>query len=336
MRLLFVTEFFPGNKRIFTGGVEARTFFTIQELKKHHQVKVISRSSSKVPATFLSIFSRLWFIISSTVKGLRLPRLDLVEGSNVVCYLPAWIIARAKGAKAVAWIPDVLGSNWRYFGFTGDECNDAQITGPAKKLHRRGINPDKITVVYPGVDIGEFQGQARRRNSPTVCVISRLVPYKKVGDSLKLLSQLKTQLPQVKLLVIGEGPELKSLRQQSKPLKQVYFKSRLPRSELIKELKSCHLLCHFSTVEGFGLVILEALAAGLPYIAYDTPINREVTRHGQGGLLLPLKQPFDTAAVLKLLTDPEVRQQKLDQGSKLLQTYSWKKSAKMVESAYGL
>src|SRR3989344_6809017 len=310
MRLLFVTEFFPGNKRIFTGGVEARTFFTIQELKKHHQVKVISRSSSKVPATFLSIFSRLWFIISSTVKGLRLPRLDLVEGSNVVCYLPAWIIARAKGAKAVAWIPDVLGSNWRYFGFTGllgfflewlslklpwDHII-ALSHQTAKKLHRRGINPDKITVVYPGVDIGEFQGQARRRNSPTVCVISRLVPYKKVGDSLKLLSQLKTQLPQVKLLVIGEGPELKSLRQQSKPLKQVYFKSRLPRSELIKELKSCHLLCHFSTVEGFGFVILEALAAGLPYIAYDTPINREVTRHGQGGLLLPLKQPFDTAA----------------------------------------
>ena len=352
MKILFITEFSPDTKQIFTGGVEARTYFTVHELRSRHSVTVISRRSALVSASFWSIFSRLWFMISSIIKGLRHPQADLVEGSNVVCYLPAWIIAKIRRVPAVAWVPDILGREWRHFGLTGifGRCLEwfslklpwdhiiALSHQTKDKLIALGVTTNHITVVYPGVNQTEFSLPVPKRNLPTLCVIARLVPYKRVGDALNLLNQLKSRLPQLKLLVIGTGPQKKSLAHQAKALSlthQVYFKSRLPRRTLITQLKSCHLLCHFSTVEGFGLVLLEAMAAGLPYVAYATPLNREITHHGKGGFLVPVGDlPAAAAHVKDLLSNSKLYRQKLAEAKNLLTDYSWAHSARHTETVY--
>ncbi len=351
MKLLFVTEFFPDPKKTFTGGVETRTFFTTQLLKRRHPLKVLSRRSSQVPTTFLSIPSRLLFILKAITQGVGY-RADLVEGSNVTCYLPTWIIAQINHIPAVAWVPDILGDEWNHFGLTGilgrflerfslklPWAHYIALSQQTKaKLLTLGINPEKITVVYPGINLPEFTIKVTKRRFPTLCVIARLVPYKRIGDSLKVLAQLQASFLQLRLLIIGQGPELNRLHHQVKALNlnhQVYFKAHLPRQDLIKQLKSCHLVCHFSTVEGFGLVLLEALAAGLPYVAYDTPINREVTHQGQGGILTSVGDITGAAtAIKKLLENKTFYRQKVTQGQKLLTHYSWSASAHQTEQVY--
>ena len=111
MKILFLTEFFPSSSQlIFTGGVEARTFFIAQALAKKEKVIVLCRKTKElkrnkklanltiypcglpvlnIEANFFSLFERTIFIISSFFKGLKTD-FDLVEGSNFVSYLPAF------------------------------------------------------------------------------------------------------------------------------------------------------------------------------------------------------------------------------------------------------
>ena len=88
-------------------------------------------------------------------------------------------------------------------------------------------------------------------------------------------------------------------------------------------------------MEGFGLVTLEALAAGTPYINADIAINREITHHGQGGLLFRPQDPSDLAdKALALLADKRLYRQKLATGKRLLAHYSWLKQASQTEAVY--
>src|SRR3989344_5943795 len=117
MRLLFLTEFYPQNKRlVYTGGVEVRTYHVAERAKKDFAVKIISSNSSHVPATPGSILSRLMYLLTSFWQAFNTP-FDLIEGSNFVTYWPAFLAAKIKGKPVVAWIPDVLGRRWFDFGF---------------------------------------------------------------------------------------------------------------------------------------------------------------------------------------------------------------------------
>lgn len=353
MKLLFVTEFFPDAQKIFTGGVEARTWFTVTKLRQRHSVRVISRRTGLVAASLTSVLGRLWFMVRAVIEGWRGPKADVVEGSNVICYLPAWLIAKIRGVPAVAWVPDVLGSDWRHFGLlTGSlgwglewlSCKlpwdhlIALSNETKKKLVAKGVNPNQVTVIYPGVNQDEFALSVEKRVETTVCVIARLVAYKRVADGVRLMAELKSELPGIKLLVIGEGPQKRQLTKLAQDLGvagRIYWKSKLPRKNLIQALKSCQILCHLSVVEGFGLVMLEALAAGLPYVAYTTPINQEVTYGGLGGVVVAVGNWREAATAAKrLLTDQQFYRQKVAEGRKLLKSYSWVEAAGQTEAVY--
>ncbi|MCG2692130.1 glycosyltransferase family 4 protein, partial [Microgenomates group bacterium] len=108
MKLLFLTEFFPQDEqKVFTGGVEARTYYLVNQAKKDFSVKVISSTSQQVPATPLSVFPRLIYLFVALFKALK-SEFDLIEASNVVTYLPAYLAARIKKKPVIIWIPDVL------------------------------------------------------------------------------------------------------------------------------------------------------------------------------------------------------------------------------------
>jgi glycosyltransferase involved in cell wall biosynthesis len=354
MKILFVTEFWPDAKKVFTGGVEARTWFTVDYLRRRHSVKVISRRTALVAADLRSGWSRMWFMIRAVIEGWRGAKVDVVEGSNVICYLPAFLIAKIKKAVAVAWVADILGPDWRHFGWlTGSlgwslewlsfrlpwDQVIALSQQTKKKLVAGRVNPERIRVIYPGIDQGEFTLPGKKRAGAIICMIARLVAYKRVADGVKLTAELASELAGLKLLVIGAGPEKRRLAKLAQNLGvagRIYWKSRLPRKKLVQALKSCRVLCHLSVVEGFGLVMLEAVAAGLPYVAYATPINQEVTDGGEGGVLVPVGNWRRAAAAVKLLlTDRQFYRQKAAEGKKLLKNYSWVEAARQTEAIYG-
>ena len=172
MKLLFLTEFYPRDEKlIFTGGVEARVYYLSQAAKKDYRVQVITSSSKHIPATPISVISRLWFMVRSFYLALAAD-FDVIEASNVVTYLPAFLAAKLKGKPVIAWIPDVLGKHWLefgpmvgFFGFLAEKiCLKlpwdriiALSRSTKTKLIAAGVNPTKISVIHAGIDLKEFQ-----------------------------------------------------------------------------------------------------------------------------------------------------------------------------------
>ena len=138
--------------------------------------------------------------------------------------------------------------------------------------------------------------------------------------------------------IIGSGPEKRRLQQLAKKLEvadAITWKQNLSRIQLLRIFKSSHLFSLPSLTEGFGLVTLEALAAGTPYVNADIAVNREITRSSKGGLLFKPGDPKDLAQkIIRLITEPALYNYKLKQAKELLKHYSWKKSARETLRIY--
>lgn len=329
MKILLVTEFFPKDNLLkFTGGVEVRTYYLHKELIKRHQITVLSRPPQKVSFSFISLVDRFIFILKAIATGLQ-SNAELVEGSNFVTYIPAFVVGSIKHIPTVAWYPDVFIGSWvekfGLVGLVGELIERAVLKLPwshiialskqtREKLIKAGVSSSKITVVYAGVDQTEFKIHRKKSRLPTICCISRDVPYKRLNDLKTAFEIVKQTMPYVKLVIIS---------------------GQLSRADLVKKLKTSHVFCLPSVVEGFGLVTLEALAADIPYVNADISINREITHNGLGGLLFEPKSPQALAAkILQLLTNHQLYLSKLREGKQLLQHYSWSKSAQETELVY--
>ncbi|MEM4336803.1 MAG: glycosyltransferase family 4 protein [Candidatus Woesearchaeota archaeon] len=374
MKILIITEYFPESKKgDISGGVESRAFYIASELAKENDVTVICgrTGNSKAKDNFFGIkiirpvvhkyshnasfFLRLRFAIKAynTAKEMKA---DIVDGYNFISYLPAYFAAKKIGAKKIAtyhetwvgeWIKNkglitgIFGSLWERFvlGLKWDKIiSVSEFT--KKKLVEAGVPEKKIVVIPNGVKLSLYNKiKTKKSKNPTICCISRLVKTKRVDDLIKAISIVKKDIPNVECKVIGVGEERKNLEKLASRIgvaENVKFLGRLRKhSDVIKVIKSSHLLCHPSVIEGFGIVIIEAMASGVPYICSNITPLIEITHEGKGGLIFEQKNYVDLASkTLLMLKNKELYNQKIKEGIKLAENYSWENIARKVENAY--
>ena len=114
------------------------------------------------------------------------------------------------------------------------------------------------TVIYPPVDVDQFHPCDKKEDY--FIIVSRLVPYKRIDLAIEAFNKLK-----LKLLVIGEGPAMKHLKKIAN--KNITFLGHQPFDEMQNYLNKARAFI-FSAEEDFGIVNVEAQAAGVPVIAY--------------------------------------------------------------------
>ena len=127
-----------------------------------------------------------------------------------------------------------------------------------------GIDFKEITEINPSVEISD------------VIFAGRLIKEKNTDLLLRALVQVKKSLPNVKCFIIGDGPEkrnLEILRDNLNLKGNVEFLGFLEDQSLISHLKSSLVFVLPSTREGFGMVVLEANASGLPVVVINHPMN---------------------------------------------------------------
>ena len=207
------------------------------------------------------------------------------------------------------------------------------------KLVKQGITPEKITVIYGGVEYEKLSTlKVKKFSHPTICSTARLLPYKRIGDLIKAIAILKKIIPEIRCLIIGEGPEKENLKSQIVNLKlstSVNLLGNMPYCSVIETLKKSHLFCLPSIVEGFGIVTVEAMASGVPFVTARIPATEEATQNGMGGFLFDPKNVRELAMKLHLLlTDIKLYQQKKREGLLLAKQYDWAIIAKQTEAVY--
>jgi glycosyltransferase involved in cell wall biosynthesis len=149
----------------------------------------------------------------------------------------------------------------------------------------------------------------------------------------RLVEQGRTD---VILLIGGSGPEERRLRQRVVSLglrDSVRFLGFLPEPELPRYFALADIFCFPSIFETFGIVLAQAMAAGLPVVAVDSSAVPEVVQCGITGLLVP---PLDVDAmavnIARLLDDPLLRRQ-MGQAARerAVQLYDWERVARLYE-----
>ena len=159
----------------------------------------------------------------------------------------------------------------------------------------------------PDIDASALRGDLRLEGKRVLAFTGRLVPHKGVD----VILQAMTLLPEdVVLLVVGAGPRLPSLVGQARRLRiedRVRFCPVVSDEELPRFLSLAEMFVFPSQnrLEGFGLVVAEAMAVGLPVVIADMPGVREVIEPGREGLLVePLIASDLAEKVRTLLDDP--------------------------------
>jgi glycosyltransferase involved in cell wall biosynthesis len=181
----------------------------------------------------------------------------------------------------------------------------------AASLINLGVQRDRIRVIPNGVDLGEFAGVGTRKDRDGLVglFVGRLDPDQKGLDVLvRAMSKLPQNYP-LRLRLVGEdwgGAELlRHLAQRLGVADRVTMVGKVPRPEVVREFAEADFLVLPSRFEPFGIVLLEAMAAGLPVVASRVGGIPEIVSEGETGLLVEPDNPDALAEALRLLCQNE-------------------------------
>jgi len=183
-----------------------------------------------------------------------------------------------------------------------------------------GIKPKRLELVYNGIDADKLEffsrNEARGKLGLTndkliIGTIANFYPTKGLSFLLKAMSNVKSQMLNIVLVIIGTGKERDNLKLKIKNLKlenNVVLAGQLP--DAYKCLPAFDIFVLPSVKEGFPWVVLEAMSAKLPIVATRVGAVPEIIEDGKSGLLVKPGKPEQMAeAIKKLLTNDFLRQE---------------------------
>ena len=243
-----------------------------------------------------------------------------------------------------------------YAGFSpAMELGRRTLGGYAARLHGRiavsaaarhfvdRFFPGDYKVIPNGVDLGRFQRAvpiARWQDGiPNILFVGRLEDRKGLPHLLKAFRLLRKGGASCRLIVVGAGPQEREARRyvMTRGLQNVEFLGRVSDIEKRQLFRTADVYVSPATGrESFGIVLLEAMAAGAAVVCSDIHGYKGVVQRGRQALLVP---PGDAkalaAAIGQLLEDPVLRARLSAAGLERAQQFSWRSVTSRVEAYYG-
>lgn len=239
-----------------------------------------------------------------------------------------------------------------------DRSRLMQAAGPAlRRIHRRiGVSiavseaaagflarviGGQVQIVPNGVDVERFahpgppaEGLPGGR---LILWVNRLDPQKGFAVMLRAFEVLARDRADLSLVVAGDGSDRDALDRLPAELRsRVLHLGTVPHGELPRYHAAADVFAAAATgQESFGIVLVEAMAAGVPVVATDIAGYRDVVRDGIEGLLVP---PGDAGALAtglgRVLDEPELAHGLAEAGRERAQTFSWSEVVPRLEAVY--
>ncbi len=211
-----------------------------------------------------------------------------------------------------------------------------------------GYSPDKIEIIYPAVDHDIYyktrdKSILKGSNISDSCKIILYVgseePRQNVDALIKAFSEVKKQLPEVKLIKIG-NPHLHGAREKILELiknlnlqKDIIFMDYVLEEELPKWYNAADLVVYPCSYAGFGMPPLEAMACGTPVITSNSTSLPEVV--GKAGIMVdPHEIPDLSSNMYNVLTDNDLAKNMSINGLKRSKIFNWEESARKTVEIY--
>jgi phosphatidyl-myo-inositol dimannoside synthase len=281
---------------------------------------VYDRTAARGKLSFLSRFGGL---------VLRGGPLDLVVCGHLHLLPVALILARLRRARLAliihgleAWQPTCkplvnLSARSVDAVISVSRLSAERFSGWAK------VAKDCFFILPNCVDLNRFTAQPRDavlteryglQKSRVILTVGRLATqerYKGFDEVLDIMPQLVNRIPNLKYLIAGDGPDRTRLEAKTKALKmadRVIFTGYVPETEKVAHYNLADAYVMPSSGEGFGIVLLEAAACGVPVIGSRTDGSREALRNGLLGRLVDPHKPEELfEAIGSVLKKPSIR-----------------------------
>ncbi len=203
--------------------------------------------------------------------------------------------------------------------------------------------PGDYRIIPNGVDVKFFSAAKPfpeyRDGKTNILFMGRLEQRKGAGYLLRAYASLKNTFPETRLVIGGRGPQLGDLRRfvRHQGLADVLFTGRVSDPDKARFYRTADVFCAPSTgQESFGIVLLEAMAAGLPVIASDIHGYKRVVQRNVTGLLVEPKDHRAIARALeRLITEPDLRARLGDAGARRAPLYDWEHVTDQLLEFYG-
>ncbi len=204
---------------------------------------------------------------------------------------------------------------------------------------------NNFTVIPTGIDLEAYRtanGKNIRKkkhweNDIVMISVGRLASEKNWEVLLNAVALVLKDVPQFRLVLIGDGQDRKNLEDLTKELgirKRVTFLGALAFSEIPAYMKAADIFGFASITETQGLVTLEAMAAGLPVVAVDASGTRDILKNGQQGYLVENNADALAAGIKKLLSNPERMQKFAEAALKKAESFNVELLTKKLLTVY--
>ena len=217
------------------------------------------------------------------------------------------------------------------------------VSEPARAFVSRYFHDFPMRVIPNGVDLGVYRpGQTPirhlRDDNLNILFVGRLEKRKGLGDLLRAYRSIVDRVPRTRLIIVGDGPlrgRVESYITRHR-LPNVVMAGYVPESVKPRYYSSADIFCAPATgAESFGIVLLEALASGLPVVATEVPGYMSVLEPGQDSITVQPSNWRELAASLVILArDRDLRVRMAEYAIRKARRYSWDSVASEVVEVY--
>ncbi len=183
---------------------------------------------------------------------------------------------------------------WKLSNYFYNKCD--LVTAPSEsmkeELKKKGLRT-KVIFLSNGLKLDSFLPKEKYSRKAKLLHVGRISFEKNIDIVIKSISILREEFPDIKLDIIGDGPALKSLRLMTKKLdleRNVHFLGCIEHGKLNMLYKEYDIFITASTIETQGVVILEAMASGLPIVGVRRLAINDLVKNDINGYVA---EPFD-------------------------------------------
>jgi phosphatidylinositol alpha-mannosyltransferase len=217
------------------------------------------------------------------------------------------------------------------------------VSEPARAFVNRYFPNFPMRVIPNGIDLDAYKPglppiRHLRDDKINILFVGRLEKRKGLGDLLRAYRFMQSRVPRTRLIIVGDGPLHRNVESYvaRHRLPNVIMAGFVPDSVKPRYYGSADIFCAPATgAESFGIVLLEALASGLPVVATEVAGYMSVLEPGRDSLTVQPRNWRELGASLVILArDPDLRRRLGDYAREKAQRYSWQSVASEVVEVY--
>jgi len=360
MKIAIIINLFPPK---WLSGTEIATYNLAEHLaKRGHEIHVITSHDDELPNfdkengfyihriawPKIRIIGVLSFWLKIFLK-IRTIKPDIVQVQALSIGIPAILTKKILKIPYIVWgRGDDVYLPGRFIRITSKPIlqNANAVLALTEDMREKmaKVTDREIFVVPNGINLNQFTERSltivKENGVKKILFIGRLHPVKGVKYLIRAMERVLKEIPEAKLILVGDGKEREMLETLSKQLSinnSVQFVGIVPHEKVHTFLQQADVFVLPSISEGFPNVILEAMACGLPVIATRVGGIPDIIIDGTNGYLVEVKDAHAIAERILLLLQNEILKKEISANNEQkVKKYTWDAVILNLKEIYGL